>query len=149
MAHTAQRTTEYANQNAHASMRPFHTHTLTLTNMAVGSACVARSAYQMSRSVELPFPTICISGRSVRPTHADATRMHAAANAWNEAATWAKVVSIGPNVRAVKVDDRVLFDPEERAEVEVRGATYALLREKDVHAVAAERLQDGRTGLYL
>ena len=63
--------------------------------------------------------------------------------------TWAKVVSIGPNVRAVKVDDRVLFDPEERAEVEVRGATYALLREKDVHAVAAERLQDGRTGLYL
>ncbi len=24
--------------------------------------------------------------------------------------TWAKVVSIGPNVRAVKVDDRVLFD---------------------------------------
>jgi len=63
--------------------------------------------------------------------------------------TWAKVVSVGPNVRTVKVDDRVLFDPEDRAEVELRGATYALMREKDVHAVAAERLQDGRTGLYL
>ncbi len=63
--------------------------------------------------------------------------------------TWAKVVSIGPNVRAVKVDDKVLFDPEDRAEVEVRGKTYALLRERDVHAVAAEELSDGRTGLYL
>lgn len=63
--------------------------------------------------------------------------------------TWAKVVAVGPNARSVKVDDRVLFDPEDRAEVEVRGATYALLREKDVHAVAAERLQDGQTGLYL
>ncbi len=63
--------------------------------------------------------------------------------------TWAKVVSVGPNVRAVKVDDRVLFDPEDRAEVELHARTYALLREKDVHAVAAERLQDGHTGLYL
>jgi chaperonin GroES len=43
----------------------------------------------------------------------------------------------------------VLFDPEERAEVEVRGRDYVLLRERDVHAVAAERLEDGLTGLYL
>jgi chaperonin GroES len=62
---------------------------------------------------------------------------------------WAEVVAAGSNVRAVKLGDRVLFDPEDRAEVEVRGKTYVLLRERDLHAVAAERLQDGKTGLYL
>jgi chaperonin GroES len=64
---------------------------------------------------------------------------------------WAEVVAIGQNVRTVQVGDRVLFDPEEPAEVEVRGVAYVLLRERDVHAVAAERLADtdGATGLYL
>ena len=62
---------------------------------------------------------------------------------------WAKVVATGSNVRSVKVGDRVLFDPEDRAEVEVRGRDYVLLRERDLHAVAAERLHDGKTGLYL
>lgn len=62
---------------------------------------------------------------------------------------WAKVVAIGANVRTVEVDDRVLFDPEDRAEVEVRGDDYILLRERDLHAVAANRLEDGQTGLYL
>ncbi|HKE52454.1 MAG TPA: co-chaperone GroES, partial [Actinomycetes bacterium] len=45
--------------------------------------------------------------------------------------------------------DRVLFDPEDRAEVEVRGVAYILLRERDVHAVASERIDDAGTGLYL
>ena len=62
---------------------------------------------------------------------------------------WAKVVAIGANVRSVEVSDRVLFDPEDRAEIEVRGDDYILLRERDLHAVAAERLEDGATGLYL
>ncbi len=62
---------------------------------------------------------------------------------------WAEVMATGANVRSVKVGDRVLFDPEDRAEVEVRGKDYVLLRERDLHAVAAERLQDGQTGLYL
>lgn len=62
---------------------------------------------------------------------------------------WARVVAVGANVRQVKLDDRVLFDPEDRAEVELRGHNYILLRERDVHAVAAERLSDGNTGLYL
>ena len=62
---------------------------------------------------------------------------------------WAKVVAVGANVRTVEVDDRVLFDPEDRAEVEVRGDDYVLLRERDLHAVAAGRLEDGQTGLYL
>jgi chaperonin GroES len=62
---------------------------------------------------------------------------------------WAEVVAVGASVRVVKVGDRVLFDPEEKAEVEVRGKDYTLLRERDLHAVAAERLNDGSTGLYL
>ena len=62
---------------------------------------------------------------------------------------WARVVAVGANVRTVEVGDRVLFDPEERAEVEVGGQDYVLLRERDLHAVASERLPDGQTGLYL
>ncbi|MBB5790823.1 chaperonin GroES [Jiangella mangrovi] len=62
---------------------------------------------------------------------------------------WARVVAVGANVRTVEVGDRVMFDPEDKAEVEVRSETYVLLRERDLHAVAAERLTDGQTGLYL
>ena len=62
---------------------------------------------------------------------------------------WAKVVAIGPNVRAVEMGDRVLFDPEDRAEVEVQAKTYVLLRERDIHAVASDEVADGGTGLYL
>lgn len=63
--------------------------------------------------------------------------------------SWATVVAVGANVRTIEVGDRVLFDPEDKAEVEVRGHDYVLLRERDLHAVAAARLQDGQTGLYL
>jgi chaperonin GroES len=65
---------------------------------------------------------------------------------------WARVVAVGANVRTIEPGDRVLFDPADRAEVEVRGEDYVLLRERDLHAVAAERLGDGAsgsTGLYL
>ena len=64
---------------------------------------------------------------------------------------WAKVVAIGQNVRSIEPGDRVLYDPEDRSEVEVRGELYVLLRERDVHAVASERVGDttGSTGLYL
>ncbi|MGI8434280.1 MAG: GroES family chaperonin [Nocardioidaceae bacterium] len=62
---------------------------------------------------------------------------------------WAEVAGVGPHVRAVEIGDRVLFDPEDKADVEVRGDAYILLRERDLHAVAAERLEDGQTGLYL
>ncbi len=63
--------------------------------------------------------------------------------------SWAKVEATGAHVRAVEVGDRVLFDPEERAEVEVRGESFVLLRERDLHAVASERIEEGQTGLYL
>ena len=49
----------------------------------------------------------------------------------------------------MQVGDRVLYDPEDRAEVELQGAAYILLRERDVHAVASQRLEEGATGLYL
>ena len=63
--------------------------------------------------------------------------------------TWATVVAIGPNVRSMQLDDHVLFNPEDRYEVEVGGRDFIILRERDVHAVAAERLDDSHTGLYL
>ncbi|TCI97005.1 co-chaperone GroES [Aeromicrobium sp. IC_218] len=63
--------------------------------------------------------------------------------------SWARVEAVGAQVRSVEVGDRVLFDPDDRAEVEVRGDSYILLRERDLHAVAAERLEEGQTGLYL
>jgi chaperonin GroES len=61
---------------------------------------------------------------------------------------WAEVVAVGPNVRTIKTSDQVLFNPEDRYEVEVQGEEYLLLRERDIHAVASERIEDG-TGLYL
>jgi chaperonin GroES len=63
--------------------------------------------------------------------------------------SWARVVAIGSSVRQVQLDDRVLFDPEDRAEVELGSKDYVLLRERDLHAVAAERVPDAGTGLYL
>ena len=66
---------------------------------------------------------------------------------------WAVVVATGPNVRSLEVGDRVLYDPEDpngQGEVEVRGQSYTLLRERDIHAMASPRLSDsGGTGLYL
>ena len=62
--------------------------------------------------------------------------------------TWAEVVAVGPSVRTVEPGDRVLFSPEDRYEVEVQGDEYIILRERDVHALAAARI-DGSTGLYL
>lgn len=63
--------------------------------------------------------------------------------------TWAEIVAVGPNVRNIESGDQVLFNPEDRYEVEVGGHDYIILRERDIHAVAAERLDDSPTGLYL
>ena len=61
---------------------------------------------------------------------------------------WAEVVAVGSHVRGIEVSDLVLFNPEDRYEVEVRGEDYLILRERDIHAVASERIE-GNTGLYL
>jgi chaperonin GroES len=63
--------------------------------------------------------------------------------------SWAEVVAVGQHVRQVQVGDRVLFDAAESSEVELHGSQYGLLRERDLHAVAASRVDDGQTGLYL
>ena len=61
---------------------------------------------------------------------------------------WAEVAAVGPNVRAVRPQDKVLFNPEECFEVDVHAESYLILRERDLHAVASGRLDNG-TGLYL
>ena len=61
---------------------------------------------------------------------------------------WAEVLAVGNHVRSVEPGDRVLFSPDDRFEVDISGEQYLLLRERDVHAVAAER-NDANTGLYL
>jgi chaperonin GroES len=63
--------------------------------------------------------------------------------------SWATAVGVGPHVRSIVTGDRVLFDPDDRSEVELHGQEYVLLRERDVHAVAAERVKPDGTGLYL
>ena len=59
--------------------------------------------------------------------------------------TWAEAVAVGPHVRTVKVGDTVLFNPEDRFEVEVHGEEYVILRERDIHAIAspAQRQRHG------
>jgi len=61
---------------------------------------------------------------------------------------WAEVVAVGPHVRSIKVGDKVLFNPEDRFEVEVQGDEFVILRERDINAVASDRIDSG-TGLYL
>lgn len=63
--------------------------------------------------------------------------------------SWARVVACGPNVKTMSVGDRVLFEPEDRASVELQGREYLLLRERDIHAVATGGDGVTHTGLYL
>ncbi len=63
--------------------------------------------------------------------------------------SWATAVGVGPHVRSIVTGDRVLFDPDDRSEVELHGKGYIMLRERDVHAVAARRVEPDATGLYL
>lgn len=63
---------------------------------------------------------------------------------------WAEVALVGPDVRAVKAGDRILFLPQAGLEVEMNGDEYLLLRERDVQAVASS--PDGKDrapGQYL
>ena len=61
---------------------------------------------------------------------------------------WAEVVALGQNVRSAEIGDKVLFSPDERYEVELGGEDLIMLRERDLHAVAAQRIESS-TGLYL
>jgi chaperonin GroES len=61
---------------------------------------------------------------------------------------WGEVCGIGTNVRAVKVGDKVLLNPDEQYEVELHAKVYLVMRERDLHAVATPETDHG-TGLYL
>jgi len=58
---------------------------------------------------------------------------------------WAEVLAVGNHVRSVEVGDRVLFNPDDRHEVEISGEDYLLLRERDIHALAAQRIEPNRS----
>jgi chaperonin GroES len=63
---------------------------------------------------------------------------------------WSDVVLVGPDVRAVRTGDRVLFLPQAGLELELDGDEYLLLRERDVQAVAsAPEPGDRSPGQYL
>jgi len=61
---------------------------------------------------------------------------------------WAEVAEVGPEVRGIQPGDRVLFLPESGFEVEIHEEEYLLLRERDLHALASDRIET-QTGLYL
>ena len=61
---------------------------------------------------------------------------------------WADVVMVGPDTRNVKSGDSVLFLPHAGLEVEIEGAEYLLLRERDVQAVAAQQSADGHDAAH-
>ncbi len=61
---------------------------------------------------------------------------------------WSEVVLVGPETRNVRIGDRVLFIPHSAIEVDVRGDTFLLLRERDVQAIGSERT-DPQAGHYL
>lgn len=61
---------------------------------------------------------------------------------------WSGVVLVGPETRNVKVGDRVLFIPQTGLEVDVKGETYLLLRERDIQAISSDRT-DPHAGQYL
>lgn len=63
--------------------------------------------------------------------------------------TWAEAVAVGPLVRSVAAGNQVLFHRDEAFEVEVRGDEYLILREREIHAVAAETADFEGAGLYL
>jgi chaperonin GroES len=63
---------------------------------------------------------------------------------------WGDVVLVGPDVRAVKTGDRILFLPQAGLEVELNGEDYLLLRERDVQAVMpSSDGKDRQPGQYL
>ncbi len=62
---------------------------------------------------------------------------------------WAAVREVGPLVRSIAIGDKVLFLPDSAIEVDVHGAQYLIVRERDVHAIASAEREAGNTGLYL
>lgn len=62
---------------------------------------------------------------------------------------WAEVMEVGPLVRSCAAGDRILFLPDSAIQVDIHGEKYAIVRERDVHAIASAEREPGSTGLYL
>src|SRR5699024_394279 len=62
---------------------------------------------------------------------------------------WAKVVAVGPSVRQVKLEDTILYDPEDRQDVEVAAIPSVLVLELDLHAVCDTHGSHLSQGMYL
>lgn len=73
----------------------------------------------------------------------------ATASSVSKRCIWAEVVAVGPTVRQIESGDQVLMLSDSGLEVEIRGEEYLLLREREIHAVASQRLDGSGTGLYL
>ena len=72
----------------------------------------------------------------------------ATAKSVDKRGVWGETIGVGPHVRNIDAGDEVLYLPEDAIEVDVRGETYLIVRERDVHAVASDGGPEG-TGLYL
>src|ERR1051325_248154 len=72
----------------------------------------------------------------------------ATAAATHKRCIWSDVVLVGPDTRGVRSGDLVLFIPQSGIEVDVDGEAFLMLRERDVQAVASERI-DRHAGQYL
>ena len=120
---------------------------------AAGSATPGPRTFSSSRADKLPVKML--NDRILVDLESDGERRSTggilipATAQMGKRLAWGEVVAVGPNVRSMEVGDQVLFNPEDRYEVEVRGTDYLILRERDIHAVAAKRLEEGSTGLYL
>jgi chaperonin GroES len=63
---------------------------------------------------------------------------------------WGDVTLVGPDVRAVKPGDRILYLPQAGLEAELDGRECLLLRERDVQAVSSPADgKDRQPGQYL
>ena len=63
---------------------------------------------------------------------------------------WGDVVLVGPDVRAARSGDRILYLPQAGLEIELNGRDYLLLRERDVQAVSSPADgKDREPGQYL
>ena len=51
-----------------------------------------------------------------------------------EKAVTAKIISVGPEVKALKKDDRIIYKEYSTTEIKVSGTEYLILKEEDVLA---------------
>lgn len=124
--------------------------------MVLVTSAAPSAASSASGAASKPLPIRMLHDRLLVEPEVDSSERQSSAGlvipataAGPKRLAWAVVVAKGEHVRQVAVGDRVLFDPEDRAEVDLGGTDYVLLRERDVHGVAEQEPDSQATGLYL